>query len=149
MLLRQGSLNFHIFGRKVIGGSGLHIEDANDRIAHQHRHGQLGFFFSSRRRHTRCLSDWSSDVCSSDLWKGAAAELFVIPGLAVLVPGSIGLRSMASLLEAHTASVGVTSAMQMFLIAMALVAGLLFGNSIEIGRASCRERVYVMGVAYT
>src|SRR5437899_5030949 len=25
------------------------------------------FFFSSRRRHTRCLSDWSSNVCSSDL----------------------------------------------------------------------------------
>src|SRR5205814_2733749 len=23
--------------------------------------------FSSRRRHTRCLSEWSSDVCSSDL----------------------------------------------------------------------------------
>src|SRR5262245_64016552 len=30
------------------------------------------FFFSSRRRHTRCLSDWSSDVCSSDL---AVADL--------------------------------------------------------------------------
>src|SRR5882724_1792985 len=27
----------------------------------------LFFFFSSRSRHTRCLSDWSSDVCSSDL----------------------------------------------------------------------------------
>src|SRR5260221_9629335 len=27
----------------------------------------LVLFFSSRRRHTRCLSDWSSDVCSSDL----------------------------------------------------------------------------------
>src|SRR5215211_1004252 len=26
-----------------------------------------GFFFSSRRRHTRSLCDWSSDVCSSDL----------------------------------------------------------------------------------
>src|SRR5262249_59962815 len=26
------------------------------------------FFFSSRRRHTRLVSDWSSDVCSSDLW---------------------------------------------------------------------------------
>src|SRR5262245_8711471 len=25
------------------------------------------FFFSSRTRHTSCLSDWSSDVCSSDL----------------------------------------------------------------------------------
>src|SRR5438093_10850826 len=27
----------------------------------------FGFFFSSRRRHTRLVSDWSSDVCSSDL----------------------------------------------------------------------------------
>src|SRR6266436_7501390 len=27
----------------------------------------LLFFFSSRRRHTRCSRDWSSDVCSSDL----------------------------------------------------------------------------------
>src|SRR3989442_9553304 len=27
----------------------------------------LLFFFSSRRRHTRCGRDWSSDVCSSDL----------------------------------------------------------------------------------
>src|SRR5436305_11488385 len=32
------------------------------------------FFFSSRRRHTRCGRDWSSDVCSSDLatpWSAA------------------------------------------------------------------------------
>src|SRR5690606_40655299 len=27
----------------------------------------VGFFFSSRRRHTRFSRDWSSDVCSSDL----------------------------------------------------------------------------------
>src|SRR6266436_9779051 len=25
------------------------------------------FFFASRRRHTRCSRDWSSDVCSADL----------------------------------------------------------------------------------
>src|ERR1035441_5673151 len=31
------------------------------------------FFFSSRRRHTRCLSDWSSDVCSSDLMSAVMA----------------------------------------------------------------------------
>src|SRR5215213_9302960 len=34
------------------------------------------FFFSSRRRHTRLVSDWSSDVCSSDLipaGRGSAA----------------------------------------------------------------------------
>src|SRR5437764_6578058 len=37
--------------------------------------GVLFFFFSSRRRHTRYIGDWSSDVCSSDL-RGelAAAE---------------------------------------------------------------------------
>src|SRR5690606_40900670 len=29
--------------------------------------GSFGFFFSSRRRHTRFSRDWSSDVCSSDL----------------------------------------------------------------------------------
>src|SRR3989449_8781510 len=29
------------------------------------------FFFSSRRRHTRCSRDWSSDVCSSDLKNNA------------------------------------------------------------------------------
>src|SRR5204863_7060145 len=27
------------------------------------------YFFSSRRRHTRSLRDWSSDVCSSDLYR--------------------------------------------------------------------------------
>src|SRR5687768_18109024 len=30
------------------------------------------FFFSSRRRHTRCSRDWSSDVCSSDLSRRSA-----------------------------------------------------------------------------
>src|SRR6476619_6262902 len=35
----------------------------------------LFFFFSSRRRHTRLVSDWSSDVCSSDLLDGAALDI--------------------------------------------------------------------------
>src|SRR5205814_4884758 len=38
---------------------------------------------SSRRRHTRCLSDWSSDVCSSDLEQLSAVpparQKFVLP----------------------------------------------------------------------
>src|SRR3712207_2891327 len=33
---------------------------------------RLHVFFSSRRRHTRYWRDWSSDVCSSDLWIGSA-----------------------------------------------------------------------------
>src|SRR5437899_2272934 len=35
---------------------------------------------SSRRRHTRCLSDWSSDVCSSDLI-AAGIGAFLVPFL--------------------------------------------------------------------
>src|SRR5256884_9737468 len=37
------------------------------------------FFFSSRRRHTRCSRDWSSDVCSSDLSQGyyGLASVFI------------------------------------------------------------------------
>src|SRR2546429_1379161 len=45
------------------------------------------FFFSSRRRHTRCSRDWSSDVCSSDL---NAAAYFAGPGviLSFVIAGS-------------------------------------------------------------
>src|SRR5438105_11637865 len=39
------------------------------------------FFFSSRRRHTRSTRDWSSDVCSSDLYY---AELHIYRGDAVI-----------------------------------------------------------------
>src|SRR5205814_5644910 len=35
---------------------------------------------SSRRRHTRCLSDWSSDVCSSDLCRAFALVDCMKPG---------------------------------------------------------------------
>src|SRR3712207_5976108 len=35
----------------------------------------MGFFFSSRRRHTRYWRDWSSDVCSSDLHLDEAGVL--------------------------------------------------------------------------
>src|SRR5437016_13891693 len=54
----------------------------------------LMFFFSSRRRHTRLVSDWSSDVCSSDLastcsderWRAAHEKSMVVdPELARLL----------------------------------------------------------------
>jgi uncharacterized membrane protein YjjP (DUF1212 family) len=56
-------------------------------------------------------------------------EMLVVPGLAILVPGSIGVRSLSSLLSQDTTS-GVDAAFQMFVTAMAIVAGLLFSNSI-------------------
>src|SRR5437762_4944468 len=45
------------------------------------------FFFSSRRRHTRYIGDWSSDVCSSDLPKGSV--------IAVSGPGGSMKTSLA------------------------------------------------------
>src|SRR3989442_3537024 len=38
-------------------------------------HSVAVFFFSSRRRHTRCGRDWSSDVCSSDLFTHHVARV--------------------------------------------------------------------------
>src|ERR1035441_9683382 len=46
---------------------------------------------SSRRRHTRCLSDWSSDVCSSDLNPGKR-ELLISPPLRVFLRVSASPR---------------------------------------------------------
>src|SRR5262249_48027087 len=57
-----------------LGGGGRCEEKATDSgVRRQMSVGGEGalcvgiFFFSSRRRHTRLVSDWSSDVCSSDL----------------------------------------------------------------------------------
>src|SRR5438874_9896060 len=44
---------------------GDHRERGKECSALLGRRGR--FFFSSRRRHTSSLRDWSSDVCSSDL----------------------------------------------------------------------------------
>src|SRR5437879_13080809 len=58
------------------------------------------FFFSSRRRHTRYIGDWSSDVCSSDLVEelgravreqgGAAGALTVPDTIQEVLLGRIG-----------------------------------------------------------
>src|SRR5690606_41057917 len=40
------------------------------------------FFFSSRRRHTRFSRDWSSDVCSSDLFLPPGSLRYSLPAKA-------------------------------------------------------------------
>src|SRR5256884_1618278 len=49
------------------------------------------FFFSSRRRHTRCSRDWSSDVCSSDLFSKEPGGPFLRPGAADRIPPMVKL----------------------------------------------------------
>src|SRR6266498_2323221 len=57
-----------------MGGEGRG-EGGHRRRQHQRRPDTLrNFFFSSRRRNTRCGRDWSSDVCSSDLVVNVLAE---------------------------------------------------------------------------
>src|SRR5215469_17834444 len=48
------------------------------------------FFFSSRRRHTRSLRDWSSDVCSSDLVLGGVAKATEVGALTIGISCTAG-----------------------------------------------------------
>src|SRR5437879_10785169 len=60
----------------------------------------LFFFFSSRRRHTRYIGDWSSDVCSSDLTAGVVYNVFDLLGGEELITAHIegGPQSLQTLL---------------------------------------------------
>src|SRR5207249_9274544 len=68
----------------------------------------LYFFFSSRRRHTRSKRDWSSDVCSSDLFPWNAFGYALSEPLALAQTASlIGLWGMTFLSVAIFASPAV------------------------------------------
>src|SRR2546422_782202 len=64
---------------------------------------RIRFFFSSRRRHTRCSRDWSSDVCSSDLHRFAMSpsRAFILRPVAtsllmvgILIAGFVAYRQL-------------------------------------------------------
>src|SRR3989449_7576078 len=57
---------------------------------------RIVFFFSSRRRHTRCSRDWSSDVCSSDL-SVKARKLEKLTALTVELEGALDHFNAAEL----------------------------------------------------
>src|SRR5437868_6098237 len=98
---------------------------------------------SSRRRHTRSKRDWSSDVCSSDLFgivpEGVLGQAGDLAGVGDLEHG------------------GVEEGLGVLIVAG--IGGGFFGRAggpahlaqedglagVEIGRASCRERVWVWG----
>src|SRR3989449_2511264 len=56
--------------------------------------GGIFFFFSSRRRHTRCSRDWSSDVCSSDLGITVYALVVIPIGHFSTLAGGVALGVM-------------------------------------------------------
>src|SRR5207247_6495211 len=92
-----------------------------------------------RRRHTRSTRDWSSDVCSSDLFGGlmaahASQKLFGWFG-------GYGLTGTGTFFEQLGFRPGrlfaAAAGSAEFLGGVLLAVGL--GGPIEIGRASCRE----------
>src|SRR5207248_6154608 len=97
--------------------------------------------FSSRRRHTRSYGDWSSDVCSSDLPSSAPVPLRMM-GAKALVP--MGPKEMATALFMLTFDADAAIREAATKSAAGLPDRIL---SVEIGRASCRERGKVGGVA--
>jgi uncharacterized membrane protein YjjP (DUF1212 family) len=62
-------------------------------------------------------------------WRRRPAPVVLVPGILLLVPGSIGYRSMSSMMERNTIA-GIDTAFTMILTAMSLVAGLLIAGII-------------------
>ena len=62
-------------------------------------------------------------------WQRRPAAVVQVPGILLLVPGSVGFRSLSSLLE-RNAVAGIDTAFSMILTAVALVAGLLVAGVI-------------------
>src|SRR3546814_15298966 len=100
------------------------------------------------------ISDWSSDVCSSDLLNLSDTALF----MSVVILGGVALQwplgRLSDRFDRHRVIVGTLVGVTATSLAIALTGapGLLL-MGLEIGRASCRERVgqYVLipGVAVT
>src|SRR5438093_9946587 len=67
------------------------------------------FFFSSRRRHTRLVSDRSSDVCSSDLDAMMAVVMIVLNGMVgvSLILGGLRYHEQAYNLQGANAFLAV------------------------------------------
>jgi uncharacterized membrane protein YjjB (DUF3815 family) len=86
---------------------------------------QLGLFVAGM------LVGSSSNLYSRLLRRPAIVPL--IPGLALLVPGVVGYRSLSALLDQQTLT-GIATAFEMTIKATALVAGLLFSNSLVPSR---------------
>jgi uncharacterized membrane protein YjjB (DUF3815 family) len=68
-------------------------------------------------------------------WLDRPAQVVQVPAVLLLVPGSMGFRGMASLLDKDTLT-GVDTLFAMFVVSIAIVAGLLVSNAIVSPRRS-------------
>src|SRR3989442_4442957 len=103
------------------------------------------FFFSSRRRHTRCGRDWSSDVCSSDLCSASTHAARWRPTRSETTSGTIFHQSHTRRCRRRVPSASATPrpAPNPPTPCRRVAAA----TSDQIGRASCRERGEISVVA--
>ncbi len=73
------------------------------------------------------------------------ATTVLVPGILLLVPGSIGYRSLSELL-AREVIPGIETAIEMFLVAVSLVAGLLAANVLTPPRTFARRIGAALGM---
>jgi uncharacterized membrane protein YjjP (DUF1212 family) len=75
-------------------------------------------------------------------WRNRPAPVVLVPGILLLVPGSIGYLSVSSLMERNTVA-GIDTAFTMVLTAVSLVAGLLIAGVLvpEPKRATTRRQL--------
>src|SRR3546814_1377845 len=88
------------------------------------------FFFKQKTAYEMRISDWSSDVCSSDLLVGLAVAIGLIVAYDAAAIGQ-------ALLDAGW---GILLVVALHLPEI-LFSGLGWRTLVKIGRASCRERV--------
>src|SRR5690606_40575534 len=92
------------------------------------------FFFSSRRRHTRFSRDWSSDVCSSDLWQRFfAVQTHLFVRTLVLVLTFAAVTSLVARLESATLLAAHAILMQLWQLVSHGVDGFAFATETMVG----------------
>src|SRR5699024_11533810 len=96
---------------------------------------------SSRRRHTRSKRDWSSDVCSSDLYGRPAILILLFVSIFRITDITLGVMANPFYLDMGYTLAEIASVSKVFGVLMTLVGAGLGG--VQIGRASCRERVWM------
>src|SRR3712207_9111472 len=109
------------------------------------------FVFSSRRRHTRYWRDWSSDVCSSDLYrKYPRTSGSGIPQVKGIILGTVHYKHWFEQLIAKFVGglFGIGAGLSLGREGPSVQLGSYVASGIaksfhcnQIGRASCRERV--------
>src|SRR3546814_5551106 len=91
------------------------------------------FFFKQKTAYEMRISDWSSDVCSSDLQCFARRGTY--RASRVILRESHAVRGEFIEVRRHDTRLSITTE-----VAVSQIIG-YDKNDIEIGRASCRERV--------